>query len=40
MFQLEVAANSFAPGTYECQINVIDAVSSRVAFPRLRFMVR
>jgi len=40
VFQLEVPANSFAPGTYECQINVIDAVAQKVSFPRLRFMVQ
>ena len=40
VFQLEVPANSFTPGTYECQINVIDAVARKVSFPRLRFMVQ
>jgi len=40
VFQLEVPANSFTPGTYECQINLIDAVAQKVSFPRLRFMVQ
>jgi hypothetical protein len=27
-------------GTYTRQVNIIDAVAGRVAFPRLAFMVR
>jgi hypothetical protein len=40
VFQFQVPANQFMPGTYTCQVNIIDAVASRVAFPRLSFMVR
>jgi hypothetical protein len=40
VFQFEVPASAFSPGTYTCQVNVIDAVAGRVAFPRLSFMVR
>ena len=38
--QLEVPAASLAPGFYTCQINVIDSVSSKFAFPRLVFLQR
>ena len=31
---------NFHPGTYTCQVNIIDAVAGRVAFPRLQFQVR
>ena len=40
LFQLEVPASAFTPGTYTCQVNVIDAVAGKVAFPRLVFQVR
>lgn len=40
VFRFEVPASGFAPGTYTCQVNVIDAVAGRFAFPRLTFMVR
>jgi VWFA-related protein len=40
LFQFQVPAASFTPGTYTCQINVIDAVAAKVAFPRLTFLVR
>ena len=40
VFQFQVPANQFMPGTYTCQVNIIDTVASRVAFPRLSFMVR
>ena len=40
VFQLEVPASAFTPGTYTCQVNVIDAVAGKVAFPRLVFQVR
>jgi VWFA-related protein len=40
LFQLEVPGSAFTPGTYTCQINIIDAVAGRVAFPRLTFQVR
>jgi len=40
VFQFQVPANQFTPGTYTCQVNIIDAVANRIAFPRLSFMVR
>ena len=40
VFRFEVPAQSFQPGTYTVQINVIDAVGGRFAFPRLEFLVR
>ena len=40
LFQLEVPASAFTPGIYTCQVNVIDAVAGKVAFPRLSFQVR
>jgi hypothetical protein len=39
IFRFEVPPEVFKPGTYECQINVIDTVSPSVAFPRLSFLV-
>jgi hypothetical protein len=39
VFQYEVPAEQFQPGTYTCQINIIDAVASKVSFPRLTFAV-
>jgi VWFA-related protein len=39
-FEFQVPAASFTPGTYTCQINIIDTVASKVAFPRLSFLVR
>ena len=40
VFQFEVPAGSFKPGLYTCQINIVDEVSSRFAFPRLEMYVR
>ena len=40
LFQLEVPADSFTPGLYTCQINIIDAVAGKFAFPRMLFAVR
>ena len=40
IFQFEVPAGSLQPGFYTCQINVIDSVSSKFAFPRLVFLLR
>lgn len=39
VFQFEVPAEQFRPGTYTCQINIIDSIASTVAFPRLSFVV-
>ena len=40
VFRFEVPGGSLVPGTYVCQINVIDGVAGRFAFPRLTFQVR
>jgi hypothetical protein len=39
VFQLEVPAEQFKAGAYTCQINIVDAIASTVAFPRLSFVV-
>jgi len=39
IFQFEVPADSFKPGLYTCQINIIDEVSGHFAFPRLEVYV-
>ena len=40
LFQFEVAAGSFEPGLYTCQINIIDEAAGRFTFPRVVFFVR
>ena len=40
IFQFEVPAGSLTPGLYTCQINIIDEVAGRFAFPRLEMYVR
>lgn len=40
LFQFEVAAGSFQPGLYTCQINIIDEAAGRFTFPRVVFFVR
>jgi VWFA-related protein len=40
VFQFEVPAESFTPGLYTCQVNIIDVVGGRFAFPRLQVYVR
>jgi VWFA-related protein len=40
IFQFEVPAASFKPGLYTCQVNVVDEVMSKFAFPRLEMYVR
>jgi VWFA-related protein len=40
LFQFEVPAESFTPGLYTCQINIIDTVSGKFEFPRMLFAVR
>jgi len=40
VFQFEVPAASFKPGLYTCQVNIIDAVAGKFAFPRLQIYVR
>ena len=40
IFQLEIPAGSLPPGFYTCQINIIDSIAGRFAFPRLVFLLR
>ena len=40
IFQFEVPAENFKPGLYTCQVNIIDEVAGRFAFPRLELYVR
>ena len=40
VFQFEVPASAFTPGNYTCQVNVIDTIAGKVAFPRLAFRWR
>ncbi len=40
LFQFELPPDSFKPGLYTCQINIIDAVAGKFDFPRLVFFVR
>jgi hypothetical protein len=40
LFQFEVPANAFTPGLYTCQINIVDAVAGRFAFPRVVMYVK
>jgi hypothetical protein len=40
LFKLEVPAGAIPPGLYTCQINIIDSVAGRFAFPRLVFLLR
>jgi hypothetical protein len=40
LFKLEVPAGSIPPGLYTCQINIIDSVAGKFAFPRLMFLMR
>jgi VWFA-related protein len=40
IFQFELPADSFKPGLYTCQINIIDEVAGHFAFPRLEVYVR
>ena len=40
VFQFEVPAAELQPGLYTCQVNIIDDVAGRFAFPRLAIYVR
>jgi len=40
LFQFEVPASGFRPGLYTCQVNIVDEVMSKFAFPRLEMYVR
>jgi VWFA-related protein len=40
IFQFALPAASFKPGLYTCQVNVIDDVSGRFAFPRMAVYVK
>jgi len=39
VFQFEVPAEQFKPGTYTSQINIIDQVAGKFSSPRLSFQV-
>jgi VWFA-related protein len=40
VFQFEVPASALMPGTYTCQVTIIDAAAGRVVFPRLTLAIR
>jgi VWFA-related protein len=40
VFKLEVPAGSLPAGLYTCQINIIDSIAGKFAFPRLVFLLR
>jgi VWFA-related protein len=40
VFQFQLPASELKPGLYTCQVNVIDEVSGRFAFPRLAVYVK
>jgi len=40
VFQLEVPPGSLPPGLYTCQVNIIDSIAGKFAFPRLMFLLR
>jgi hypothetical protein len=40
VLELAVPAASLKPGTYTCQVSVIDDVAGTFSFPRLALMVR
>jgi VWFA-related protein len=40
VFQLELPPGSLPPGLYTCQVNIIDSVAGKFAFPRLMFLLR
>ncbi|HEX4346756.1 MAG TPA: VWA domain-containing protein [Vicinamibacterales bacterium] len=40
IFQFEVPAENFKPGLYTCQVNIVDEVAGKFAFPRLEMYVR
>jgi len=40
IFQFEMPADNLKPGLYTCQVNIIDEVNGKFAFPRLELYVR
>jgi VWFA-related protein len=40
VFKLEVPGGSLPAGLYTCQINIIDSIAGKFAFPRLVFLLR
>jgi hypothetical protein len=40
IFQFQLPGSSLKPGLYTCQVNVIDEISGRFAFPRLAVYVK
>jgi VWFA-related protein len=40
VFKFEVPADKFKPGLYTCQVNIVDEIAGKFAFPRLEMYVR
>ncbi len=40
IFQFQVPASELKPGLYTCQVNVVDEIAKRFAFPRLAVYVK
>ena len=40
VFQFQLPGAQLKPGLYTCQVNVIDEISGRVAFPRLAVYIK
>ena len=40
VFEFEVPATNFKPGLYTCQVNIVDEIAGKFAFPRLEMYVR
>jgi VWFA-related protein len=40
IFQLQLPATDFKPGLYTCQVNLIDDVSGKFAFPRIALYIK
>ena len=40
VFQFQLPASDLKPGLYTCQVNVIDEVSGKFAFPRIALYVK
>lgn len=40
IFQFQLPASDLKPGLYTCQVNVVDEISGRFAFPRIALYVR
>jgi len=40
IFQFQLPASDLKPGLYTCQVNVVDEVSGKFAFPRIALYVK